>query len=125
MRLYHKGGSDLLYAPCKCGAIWSAELRHQLYEGRPQCMNCADDRHMRGYCITCRRGALPIEQHHVFTQACSDMIIPVCLNCHAMLSAAQYKWRPAAYDPTHAAFYVVFAWIDIVVLYLQRRQDCQ
>ena len=78
------------YAACPCGEFRRAALRQH----RPQviCRNCADRSHPRRLCIPCGRFHLPNEQHHIAGRPYSSATIPLCLNCHAVVSDRQYGW---------------------------------
>ena len=115
-RRFHYEGSPLLYAGCTCGEYLTDALRRRLKNGRPQCMNCADTRHNRGLCAVCLQDAVPIENNHIAGRKYSDTVIPVCLNCHAILSQSQREWVG------HSHMYLVCGVQDVLRLMLMRGQ---
>jgi hypothetical protein len=85
------GGPAREYASCACGEYHQAALR-RLPDGR-RCFNCTDTRHRRGLCLGCEQSG-PLEEHHIGSKRHLPQTIPVCLNCHAILSRWQYRWHP-------------------------------
>lgn len=98
------------------------ELRHPALHvsgRRVLCFNCSDGRHRQGLCSQCFTVA-PLEDHHPFGRdanrlvackiadtllithqskavgLCQDVTEPLCLNCHAVVSARQAEPRYAA-----------------------------
>jgi hypothetical protein len=93
------------------------------------CHNCrwnARHNHILGRCSVCERTNVPIEQHHV-ARACyqPEITVPVCLNCHALLSTWQRDWREEEWltqSPTivPAAAAAAQGAIDLLMLVLLR-----
>lgn len=82
------------------------------------CANCdraSSQNRPCGRCTTCGVHA-PIERHHAAGRKHWAVTIPVCLNCHAILSHYQREW-PA--DRPHA-FYVVQGVLECIALWVQR-----
>ena len=118
-RRFHYEGSALLYAGCACGEYLTDALRRRLRNGRPQCMNCADTRHARGLCAVCLQDDVPIENHHIAGRKHGDTVIPICLNCHALLSQSQRVWvSPPPLQP----MYLICGVQDVLRLMLMRGQ---
>ncbi len=108
------------YPSCaRCGELRRAALH--VSGGRVLCLNCSDRQHRRGACSQCFTVG-PIEGHHPFGRdaerlvachqdrellithaalvlavlSCQDVTEPLCLNCHAVVSARQAEPRYAA-----------------------------
>lgn len=109
------------YRSCQeCGEYAGAALR--AIGGVCICANCADTYHRHAVCAVCARYAAS-EQHHVATWRQSPLTIPVCLNCHAILSRRQYQWHPAwrAQPPElRPLLYLVQGVLDVVTLWCER-----
>jgi hypothetical protein len=107
------------YAACgRCGEYYRAALR--TVDNQVLCANCADVRHTHGRCTVCGAVA-PSELHHVASaRQLPDLTVPVCLNCHRILSARQYRWYPAWRSEPHPLRYLVQGVLDVVALWLER-----
>ena len=99
------------YAVCsRCGEFRYAAIRRGL--PGPVCRTCASVKHPRGPCFGCVRLDLPFERHHVAGRRHGRATIPLCLNCHAVMTAKQYGWQEMAahvggtwpYSPYAAVF---------------------
>lgn len=101
------------YANCKqCGEFRKAALRKS---EATLCHNCADKTHANGFCWICRRNHLPLEHHHLAGRKHASLTVPICLNCHAMLSRRQYEW-PDLWRSERCVAFLVFGFIDYCVL---------
>jgi len=106
------------YASCaQCGEYTSAALR--MVEGVWLCANCADTHHQHTRCTICAQNA-PSESHHVAGRRQSGLTIPVCLNCHAILSRRQYAWDARWRTEARPALYIVQGVLDVVCLWCTR-----
>ncbi len=99
------------YPSCSgCGEFNQHALRF-LPRGRV-CANCADHDHRRGTCSVCiTDGAL--ESHHVAGWKQSPDTIPVCLNCHRILSRLQNSWHPSWKTEKRPGLFRLQSFIDI------------
>lgn len=99
------------YPSCsRCGEFNQHALR-TLHRGTV-CANCADRRHNRGTCSVCGADG-PLEFHHVAGQKQAPDTIPVCLNCHRILSQLQYSWHPSWRTEKRAGLFRLQGFIDI------------
>jgi hypothetical protein len=74
---------------CPCGEYWMPALKNKLLaNGNPICRNCASTR-PTGKCPICNKTAA-LEHHHVYGRT-KPKTIPVCLNCHAVLTSWQVQ----------------------------------
>jgi len=109
------------YASCReCGEYADAALR--MIGGVCLCLNCADAYHRHVVCAICTRYAAS-EQHHVATRGQNALTIPVCLNCHAILSRRQYQWCPAwrlGPPESRPLLYLVQGVLDVVTVWCER-----
>lgn len=48
------------------------------------------------YCKYPASGSIPLEKHHVFGRANSDLCVYACLNCHKEITEGQQKGIPKA-----------------------------
>ncbi len=81
----------LLVAPDECCCPFCGEPNILALRQRPYgviCANCEATRHAMGTCATCGIYK-PIEKHHVAGRKHWAVTLPVCLNCHAILSHHQ------------------------------------
>jgi hypothetical protein len=110
----------LPYAVCRqCGETASATLKVG-EDGHVACLNCRDTAHPRRRCTVCAR-VLPAEMHHVASRVCyPTFTTPLCLNCHRMLYARQYRWRHDGSAERHPFRYLVIGVLDMVRLFLKR-----
>jgi hypothetical protein len=84
------------------------------------CLNCRDRRHPHLRCTICHQVA-PGEQHHVASERqLPQFTIPVCLNCHALLSTRQYRWPREWKTEPHPVRCLVQGVHDVVCLWLER-----
>ncbi len=75
------------YASCpRCGEYHIEALRRG-----GLCANCAyvDPAKGRGPCLVCGGSDLPLQDHHIAGRRKSDVTVPICLNCHSVLSRRQ------------------------------------
>jgi hypothetical protein len=63
-------------------------------DGRVICGNCSAKSERKGICRLCEREG-PIELHHVGGRELSPVMIAICSNCHAILTAWQRRRRRA------------------------------
>lgn len=107
------------YAACtRCGEYAASALR--VMDGQAVCHNCADATHRHRHCAICWRMA-PSEQHHVASKRQHPTLtLPVCLNCHAILSQRQYNWPPAWRSEAHKLRCVIQGVYDVLCLWLER-----
>lgn len=132
--LSRRGASLPEYASCeRCGEYAAAALRvvtehrHEREHGEANaserhilCANCTDTTHTQRRCAICG-GMLPSELHHVASERQHPtLLLPVCLNCHRILSARQYRWHPAWRTEAHPLAYVLQGVCDVVCLWLER-----
>ncbi|SFF03427.1 hypothetical protein [Nitrosomonas sp. Nm166] len=103
------------YPSCsQCGEYRKVALR------KPEiglCHNCADKTHRKGLCKICRNDHLPLELHHLAGRKHAPNTIPICLNCHAMLSRRQYEW-PDLWLKEPCALFLIWGILDFYVLTL-------
>ncbi len=101
------------YASCKqCDEYRKATLRKSEVG---LCHNCADKKHIKGTCWLCRRDHLPLEKHHLAGRKNASFTVPICLNCHAMLSRRQYEW-PDLWRGVRCPIFLIFGGLDYCVL---------
>lgn len=96
----------------QCNEYRKATLRKPKFN---LCHNCADHIHRKGLCQICRRDHLPLEQHHVAGRKHAPNTIPICLNCHAMLSRRQYNW-PELWLKEPCALFLIWGILDCLLL---------
>lgn len=80
----------LLRACRLCGERDAHALRRRM----SMCQNCMNNDRRRGVCCICVKDT-PLENHHVAGAKHAPDTLPVCLNCHAILSQLQYGWHPS------------------------------
>lgn len=103
------------YQSCsRCGEYRKPALRKN---ESSLCHNCADKKHRKGLCKICCRDHLPLEQHHLAGRKHAPNTMPVCLNCHAMLSRRQYEW-PDLWFKEQCALFLIWGILDFYVLTL-------
>jgi hypothetical protein len=84
------------------------------------CQNCSDRRHPRLRCMICFK-ELPGEHHHVAGERQHPgFTIPVCLNCHAVLSERQRRWDPTWLTEPHPVRCLIQGVLDVVEVWLKR-----
>jgi hypothetical protein len=109
------------YAICEgdaCGEYYTKALSR--VDGQVLCANCADTRHARRRCAICDRVA-PSESHHVASKRQHPTLtLPVCLNCHRILSRRQYRWHPSWRTGAHPLRYLIQGVYDVMCLWLER-----
>ena len=77
-------------------------------------------RHPIRPCAICCRVA-PSELHHVASERQHPILtLPVCLNCHRLLSQRQYRWHPAWKRETHSWRYLAQGVYDVLCLWWER-----
>lgn len=97
----------------QCGEYRKVTLRKKL---EPLlCHNCADTKHPKGYCVICEQDHLSLEWHHLGGRKHAPYTIPICLNCHAMLSRRQYKW-PSEWLSEPCPIFYIWGIFDAYVL---------
>lgn len=105
---------DNHYRSChQCGEYRKPALRKKESN---LCHNCADKTHSHGHCWICRKVDLPIEDHHLAGKKHASRTIPVCLNCHAMLSRRQYQW-PDLWRGDPCVGFLLIGFMDYCALY--------
>lgn len=94
-----------------------ANIANQLYANRKPIFarNCADKTHSRGYCWVCHRDHLPLEKHHLAGRKHASFTVPVCLNCHALLSRRQFEW-PDLWRGDQCIAFLIFGFLDYCIL---------
>ncbi len=101
------------YASCPlCGEYHTEALRRG-----GLCANCAgvDPSKDRGPCLVCGERDLPLQNHHVAGRRKSDITVPICLNCHSVLSRRQ---RHNEQDTEIRA--LLYGALDIALLWWER-----
>lgn len=105
---------DNQYRSCgNCGEYRKPTLRKN---ENNLCHNCADKTHSHGHCWICRKHDLPIEHHHLAGKKHAEKTVPVCLNCHAMLSRRQYQW-PDLWRGESCGVFLLIGFMDYCALY--------
>ncbi len=103
------------YSNCRqCGEYRKATLRKSAVG---LCHNCADKRHKKGECQACHGDNLPLELHHPAGKKHAPATIPICLNCHAILSRRQYEW-PTLWLNKPCPLFLIWGILDCYVLTL-------
>ena len=98
----------LPFSECSiCGELRSAALRVKPINGQILCHCCASQGKKQGYCFTCNRYRV-VEFHHVAKIHSNDGV-NLCLNCHRVISAIQYRNRKLRYS-------YLFNWIWLFVV---------
>ncbi|MGO8948001.1 MAG: hypothetical protein ACLQUY_10130 [Ktedonobacterales bacterium] len=107
------------YTACsQCGEYARAALRR--VNSVVVCRNCAGRTHPQRHCAICWRIA-PSEQHHVASKRQQvTLTLPVCLNCHAILSQRQYRWPHDWRTEAHQLRCVIQGVYDVLCLWLER-----
>lgn len=101
------------YASCtECDEYRQAALRKSAIG---LCHNCADNAHPRGYCWACKREDLPLERHHLAGRRHANFTVPICLNCHALLSRRQYEWLDL-WRGESCSLFLAWGFLDYCVL---------
>ncbi|SFM86979.1 hypothetical protein [Nitrosomonas communis] len=101
------------YTSCQqCGEYRKAALRKSAIG---LCLNCADQKHRKGSCWVCRKNHLPLERHHFAGRKHAALTVPICLNCHALLSRRQYEW-PDLWRGEPCVAFLFFGLLDYSVL---------
>ena len=102
------------YHSCEqCGEYRKPAMRKKVSN---RCHNCSVTNHSRGHCTICRQHDLPIEHHHLAGKKHASRTIPVCLNCHAMLSHRQYQW-PGLWRGDPCIGFLLIGFMDYCVLF--------
>jgi hypothetical protein len=105
---------QLDYQSCnQCGEYRKVTLRKNLEPNL--CHNCADKTHSQGSCELCHRDHLPLERHHLAGRKHAPNTVPICLNCHAMLSRRQYEW-PNLWLSESCPLFLIWGILDSYVL---------
>jgi len=106
------------YASCReCGEYADAALR--TIGGVCLCANCADSHHQHGVCSICEQ-TRPIEAHHIAGRRQVSDTIPVCLNCHRILSQRQYQWHPSWRVQRRPLLFMLQGALDSLYLWCMR-----
>jgi hypothetical protein len=87
----------------------------------PLCRNCQSTRATMRICSICARWA-PSERHHIASKRqMPTLTLPVCLNCHAILSQMQTRWDPRWKTESRPLWFLLEGLCDVLVLWLERR----
>lgn len=65
--------------------------------------------------MICNQDHLPLEQHHLAGRKHAPETMPVCLNCHAMLSRRQYVWTDLWFKE-QCVLFLIWGILDSFVL---------
>jgi hypothetical protein len=111
---------DRDYLVCiRCDEYDDAALR--VINSTPLCRNCRSTRATKRICSICRKRA-PFERHHVASKRqVPTLTVPICLNCHAILSYRQAGWDPRWKTQSRPVWFLLEGLSDVLELWLERR----